>query len=156
MPEHTSLTCDWALTARQRDCLERFWSRKSAKEIAQELGITHHSVEKHLLAARQSLGVATSIEAARIVFGSPAGTTVRPYYDPSDVSHDPSLPQLPVVPQPDSLVDGTASEKALINSLGPAKTLLAILAIAIGSILGVAALIAAAQGMTQLWSQFAH
>lgn len=38
-----------------------------------------------------------------------------------------------------------------INNLGPGLTLLAILAVAIGSILAVAALIAAAQGLNQLW-----
>lgn len=39
----------------------------TAKEIALDLGVSHHAVEKRLKSARQKLGVATSLEAARLL-----------------------------------------------------------------------------------------
>ena len=44
------------LTERQRDCLQGYLQRKTAKEIGRELGIGHHGVEQHLKAARKKLG----------------------------------------------------------------------------------------------------
>jgi hypothetical protein len=39
---------------------------RSGKEIARELGISPHAVEKHLRICREKYGVATSAEAARL------------------------------------------------------------------------------------------
>ncbi|SMF61059.1 hypothetical protein [Allosphingosinicella indica] len=55
------------LTDAQREVLRRFRTRKSAKEIAREIGISHFAVNERLRAARRVLGVATSIEAARLL-----------------------------------------------------------------------------------------
>ena len=55
------------LTAKERECLVRWLGHATAKEIALELGVTHHAVEKRLKSARQKLDAASSIEAARIL-----------------------------------------------------------------------------------------
>jgi DNA-binding CsgD family transcriptional regulator len=156
MSDNLVAKTDWPLTRRQLQCLEGFWARKSAKVIAVELGITHHSVEKHLLAARQALGVGSSIEAARRVFGPPSAATVKPYYDASEVSQQGGLAHAFAVPMSLLAAEGMASERAPINHFGPALTLLAIVGVAIGSILAVALLVSAAEGLTQVWGRFLH
>ncbi|MCA0977886.1 LuxR C-terminal-related transcriptional regulator [Qipengyuania flava] len=55
------------LTAKERECLRLWLEYKTAKEIALDLGISHHAVEKRLKMARTKLGVATSLEAARVL-----------------------------------------------------------------------------------------
>ncbi|MEM7687617.1 MAG: LuxR C-terminal-related transcriptional regulator [Pseudomonadota bacterium] len=55
------------LTERERECLRRWMARKTAKEIALELGVSHHAVEKRLKMARTKLGVTSSLEAARLL-----------------------------------------------------------------------------------------
>jgi len=55
------------LTDREKECLRRWLEHKTAKEIALELGVSHHAVEKRLKMARTKLGVATSLEAARLL-----------------------------------------------------------------------------------------
>ena len=53
------------LTEREKVCLRQWLQHKSAKEIAAELGISHHAVEKRLKMARTKLGATSSLEAAR-------------------------------------------------------------------------------------------
>ncbi|ABC62534.1 two-component signal transduction histidine kinase [Erythrobacter litoralis HTCC2594] len=55
------------LTEREKVCLREWLQHKSAKEIAIDLGITHHAVEKRLKMARLKLNVGSSLEAARIL-----------------------------------------------------------------------------------------
>jgi len=55
------------LTEAQRVALRHFMERKTAKQIALELGITPKAVELRLKGARDALGVSTSAEAARIL-----------------------------------------------------------------------------------------
>lgn len=55
------------LTTREKEVLRAWLDRKSAKEIALDLGITHHAVEKRLKMARTKLGAASSLEAARML-----------------------------------------------------------------------------------------
>lgn len=55
------------LSAREKECLRRFLQRQTAKEMALELGISHHAVEKRLKSARIKLGAATSLDAARLL-----------------------------------------------------------------------------------------
>ncbi|MGB7419441.1 MAG: LuxR C-terminal-related transcriptional regulator [Erythrobacter sp.] len=55
------------LTEREKDALRGWLDRKTAKEIAIDLGISHHAVEKRLKMARVKLGVGSSLEAARIL-----------------------------------------------------------------------------------------
>jgi DNA-binding CsgD family transcriptional regulator/Ca2+-binding EF-hand superfamily protein len=55
------------LTEREKECLRAWLDHKSAKEIALELGISHHAVEKRLKMARIKLDVGSSIDAARLL-----------------------------------------------------------------------------------------
>lgn len=55
------------LTEREKVCLRQWLQHKSAKEIAADLRISHHAVEKRLKMARTKLGVASSLEAARML-----------------------------------------------------------------------------------------
>jgi DNA-binding CsgD family transcriptional regulator len=53
------------LTANEKECLRRRLNHQSAKEMALELGISPHAVEKRLKMARAKLGLSSSLEAAR-------------------------------------------------------------------------------------------
>ena len=55
------------LTEREKVCLRQWLQHKSAKEIAADLGISHHAVEKRLKLARTKLGATSSLEAARML-----------------------------------------------------------------------------------------
>ncbi|MFN3989216.1 MAG: LuxR C-terminal-related transcriptional regulator [Erythrobacter sp.] len=55
------------LTHREREALRGWLERKSAKQIALDLGVSHHAIEKRLKTARLKLGVASSLEAARLL-----------------------------------------------------------------------------------------
>ena len=55
------------LTEREKVCLRQWLNHKSAKEIAADLGISHHAVEKRLKMARTKLGATSSLEAARLL-----------------------------------------------------------------------------------------
>ena len=55
------------LTERQRACLELVASGFTSKQIARKLGISHSTVDNHVLAATQMLGAPDRREAARMV-----------------------------------------------------------------------------------------
>jgi len=55
------------LTEREKVCLREWLQHKSAKEIAADLGISHHAVEKRLKMARIKLDATSSLEAARML-----------------------------------------------------------------------------------------
>jgi DNA-binding CsgD family transcriptional regulator len=55
------------LTEREKVCLRQWLQHKSAKEIAADLGISHHAVEKRLKMARIKLGATSSLDAARML-----------------------------------------------------------------------------------------
>jgi DNA-binding CsgD family transcriptional regulator len=55
------------LTEREKVCLRQWLQHKSAKEIAADLGISHHAVEKRLKMARTKLGATSSLQAARML-----------------------------------------------------------------------------------------
>lgn len=55
------------LTEGQRACLRLYYRQYSAKEIARELNIAPSTVHQRLTASRKILGVARSMEAARIL-----------------------------------------------------------------------------------------
>src|SRR5438270_313924 len=54
-------------TKRAKVCLRQWLQHKSAKEIAADVGISHHAVEKRLKMARTKLGATSSLEAARML-----------------------------------------------------------------------------------------
>jgi len=55
------------LTVRQRACLELVAVGFTSKQIARKLGISHSTVDNHVLAATQLLGVTDRREAGRLV-----------------------------------------------------------------------------------------
>lgn len=55
------------LTHNERQCLAGWLARRTAKQIALDLGITYHAVEKRLKSARAKLGVRTSLDAALLL-----------------------------------------------------------------------------------------
>jgi DNA-binding CsgD family transcriptional regulator len=78
------------LTEREKVCLRQWLQHKSAKEIAVDLGISHHAVEKRLKMARIKLGATSSLEAARMLREAEGyGQAVA--QSPDLVSHAPPL-----------------------------------------------------------------
>jgi DNA-binding CsgD family transcriptional regulator len=55
------------LTGAERECLRRCLSHQTAKQMALDLGISPHAVEKRLKMARAKLGLSSSLEAAKVV-----------------------------------------------------------------------------------------
>jgi len=141
------------LTERQRECLEGFIRRKTAKEIGRELGITHHAVEQHLKAARKKLGASDTLDAARRYLAA-GTTTVEPYYPASEVH--PDRPFASCSDQPASgsalLRDVASDEAGLIQSLSAGQTLAAIGACGVGAIAILSLIVAVADGVAQLAS----
>lgn len=55
------------LTMAERECLKRCLNHQTAKQMAIDLGISPHAVEKRLKMARAKLGLSSSLEAAKLV-----------------------------------------------------------------------------------------
>jgi DNA-binding CsgD family transcriptional regulator len=81
------------LTEREKICLRHWLQHKSAKEIAADLGISHHAVEKRLKMARTKLGATSSLEAARML-GRAEGYG-QPVPQPPDLASDAPARQSP-------------------------------------------------------------
>src|SRR5688572_20585546 len=58
------------LTDNEKECLRRRLRQQTAKEMALELGVSPHAVEKRLKMARAKLGLSSSLEAARLLAAS--------------------------------------------------------------------------------------
>jgi DNA-binding CsgD family transcriptional regulator len=85
------------LTEREKICLRLWLQHKSAKEIAADLQITHHAVEKRLKIARMKLGATSSLQAARLLDSVESyGSTVA---QSSDLVLPPPTPQSKVDPK---------------------------------------------------------
>jgi DNA-binding CsgD family transcriptional regulator len=86
------------LTEAQLECLQLVRRRKTAKQIARTLNITHHAVEQRLKSARRKLGVETTAEAVDLleaaeraaygdtVYGSPDVARLDVDWAPPDLS----------------------------------------------------------------------
>jgi DNA-binding CsgD family transcriptional regulator len=91
------------LTDRERDCLRLVARGNSSKDIAGELGISHHTVDLHLKRAMKALGAATRRDAARLLAAreTPADADTQRL-----VTQSPSLaeaPSLPPISPPDRI-----------------------------------------------------
>lgn len=156
MPEGDVRSSTPELTELQLKCLEGFWNRRSAKQIAADLGISEAWVNKNLMAVRRKLHVNSSADAAGIVFGGKRGSIKSYYYQETDLPerHRP-------VDQGAAGSDGAsfgpaASERALINNLGVGQTLGAILVVAVGVIAALLLILQSAVGINQLWKSLGH
>lgn len=58
------------LTDNEKECLRRRLLPQTAKEMALELGVSPHAVEKRLKMARTKLGLSSSLQAARLLVQS--------------------------------------------------------------------------------------
>lgn len=79
------------LTEPQRACLRRVYQLQTSKDIARELGISPHTVDQRLRVAARTLGVATRIEAARLLANyeqTGNGLYQSFVYQPLDVAPD--------------------------------------------------------------------
>ena len=139
------------LTERQRQCLEGFLARKTAKQMGRELGISHHAVEQHLKAARKKLGAANTLEAARR-YAASVLTTVKPYYDPSEVPA--AIAEDPCREEPRQstylLRDVATDAPGLIQTLSARQTLYAIGICGVVVIVILSLIVAVADGVAQL------
>lgn len=79
------------LTEREKEALRAWLQHRTAKEIALDLGISHHAVEKRLKMARTKLDVGSSIEAARMLAEAEAQS--EEYQQP--IAQTPDLPPFP-------------------------------------------------------------
>jgi DNA-binding CsgD family transcriptional regulator len=146
-----------ALSPRQEQCLLGVLELRSAKEIARDLGITAHAVEKHLRIAREKLGASTSAEAARRYASQHLGS-VFPHSERSDLaeqSHreEQGQPVLGQAVRPSFVwLEDVHGALLLDHPLTPRQTLLAIFAVSMGSIIGLLLLVACAQGIRTLVS----
>lgn len=66
------------LSERQKQCLRGTYRNLSAKEIGIELGLSPHTVNEHLRDARRLLGVARSMEAARLLIAAEGDNRIVP------------------------------------------------------------------------------
>lgn len=67
------------LTANEKECLRRRLLPQTAKEMATDLGISPHAVEKRLKMARAKLGVSSSLAAARLLAGAEEDQLMAPH-----------------------------------------------------------------------------
>src|SRR5688572_30871708 len=72
------------LTDNEKECLRRRLQQQTAKEMALELGVSPHAVEKRLKMARTKLGLSSSLEAARLLAASEGYQQTGPH--PSDLA----------------------------------------------------------------------
>ena len=92
------------LTANEKECLRRRLLPQTAKEMATDLGISPHAVEKRLKMARAKLGVSSSLAAARLLAGAEQGQSLVP--------HIPDLPADATQSQSSDVAVSFASVKA--------------------------------------------
>jgi DNA-binding CsgD family transcriptional regulator len=74
------------LTDNEKECLRRRLQQQTAKEMALDLGISPHAVEKRLKMARAKLGLSSSLEAARLLETSEGYQQTGPH--PADLGLD--------------------------------------------------------------------
>jgi DNA-binding CsgD family transcriptional regulator len=72
------------LTTAERECLKRCLNHQTAKQMALDLGVSPHAVEKRLKMARAKLGLSSSLEAAKLV--ESLDRSGRPGPDASDLT----------------------------------------------------------------------
>lgn len=81
------------LTDNEKECLRRRLLQQTAKEMALDLGVSPHAVEKRLKMARTKLGLSSSLEAARLLAASEGYQRTGP--QASDLAHGAARVQFP-------------------------------------------------------------
>lgn len=141
------------LSPRQEECLRGVLQLKSAKEIARDLGISPHAVEKHLRLCREKIGVASSAEAARQFARADRGSE-NPHSEHSDLVYvGRTADEGAVLQLPSNSsrrledINGAASPD---RPFSPRQTLLTIAAVSFLSIVGLLLLVACAEAVRTL------
>jgi DNA-binding CsgD family transcriptional regulator len=127
------------LTGNERECLRRCLLPQTAKEMAIDLRISPHAVEKRLKMARLKLGMTSSLQAARLLAEAERGGR-----------YDPLVPQISDLARNHGLRESPQHDGSLVRraGLGP------ILGVTAMSIMIVAALVwSMAGGQTQTSAQ---
>jgi DNA-binding CsgD family transcriptional regulator len=156
MPQDDVKTAIPELTELQLKCLEGFWNRRSAKQIAADLSISEAWVNKNLMTARRRLNVSSSADAAAMVFGSRRGSIKNYYYQETDLSQIDRATDQALAGGNERSFASTASERALINKFGVGQTLCAIFGVAVGVIAGLLLMLQSAIGIHQLWAALGY
>jgi DNA-binding CsgD family transcriptional regulator/Ca2+-binding EF-hand superfamily protein len=81
------------LTDNEKECLRRRLQQQTAKEMALELGVSPHAVEKRLKMARTKLGLSSSLEAARLLTASEGYQQTGPHAPDLDTPANRSDPR---------------------------------------------------------------
>jgi DNA-binding CsgD family transcriptional regulator len=170
------------LSDRQAECLRLVGNGLNAKQIASRLDLSHETVNAHLKAARRTMGVGRSLDAARLLIAAEQAEAGDP---PSESMGNHSMvianshPAEPFPSHQASSADGgdgvssfelrgtrtaflfeedassvgQAAMKARFGDLSPARRMLIIIAVMIGCVVTVAGLAAIAGSLqTILWS----
>ncbi|MFN3945314.1 MAG: helix-turn-helix transcriptional regulator [Allosphingosinicella sp.] len=81
----------------QRTCLRMVLAHMSSKDIARELGISHHTVDKRIKTAMQTLGAESRVDAARMLAAHEDGHGYQPLvYQAPDVAEPGDGAAIPV------------------------------------------------------------
>jgi DNA-binding CsgD family transcriptional regulator len=91
------------LTENEKECLRRRLLPQTAKEMALELGVSPHAVEKRLKMARTKLGLSSSLQAARLLVQAEA--------QPGSQALVPRASDLATRPEPVQLAVGTGGRR---------------------------------------------
>jgi DNA-binding CsgD family transcriptional regulator len=83
------------LTDNEKECLRRRLQQQTAKEMALDLGVSPHAVEKRLKMARTKLGLSSSLEAARLLAASDGYQQAGPHAPDLPISARLAQPPLP-------------------------------------------------------------
>ncbi len=87
------------LTEAQLECLQLVRRRRTAKQIARALNITHHAVEQRLKSARRKLRVDTTAEAIDLLEAAERATYGDAVYGAADIAGmDPDWPAIDLSP----------------------------------------------------------
>nr|WP_257214989.1 sigma factor-like helix-turn-helix DNA-binding protein [Sphingomonas sp. R-74633] len=87
------------LTENEKECLRRRLLPQTAKEMALELGVSPHAVEKRIKMARTKLGVSSSLQAARLLVQAESQSLV------------PHAPDLAAGPEPVQRLSSTGDRR---------------------------------------------
>lgn len=144
------------LSELQLKCLEGFWNRRPAKQIAEDLGISEAWVHKNLMAARRKLHVNSSADAAAIVFGAKRGSIKNYYYQETALPEIHRSTDQALAGANRQSLASVASERVLINSFGVGQTLGLVFGVALGVIAGLLLMLQVAVGIQELWAALGY
>lgn len=107
------------LTGRQRDCMELVKDGLTAKQIARELGISHRTVEQHIAAAIEILGVSNRLAAVGRLYELEWDEQRRNDHEALMPSTEPVIVERQLVAQDPIVLETADNEPATLPILPP-------------------------------------